>query len=367
MRLLFVFLSISIAQITFAQTSVSKAAKKEFCTRLETIVKEAINGYRSENGLLQRSYTEDHGTDGLYYFIVYSTTFLWPGTTSNLVEVSTSGLEDKQTISLVSRYAKADTKEKAYVQVKKFYSELTPCIIMPLPGQQVRTKNNVLSLAKAMAGIDIVDTNFNLNGIKKRVRVTLGIKEEAKKYFAEMRVSLVLRDEEIFIPKCQALIEVIGQLSTNFSGKYDNVVFSDIQPFGKGVTTETTRYKAKAGFWRSSGAWIENVKLKKDGVVRRDSWGMQSWYSTNSYESALVKYKKLYKELSGCNVVTSSGRQVQLKGEYSEPATMLSGNKKGIIDFKTSTDSDQFFVNIMLEKRDNGYVVWISVTGAKKF
>jgi hypothetical protein len=367
MRLLFVFISFSIAQLTFAQTSGSKKTKKESCSWLETIVKAAINGYSAEKGALQRSYKADYDMDGIYNFDEYYTSFLWPGTTTNLIEVSASGIEDEQTISLVSRYEKTGTKEKAYAQLKKLYSELTPCVITPLPGQRVRAKNNILPLAKAMTAMSIVDTIFNFNGLKRRIKVTLGLKEDTKKYFAEMRVSLLLRDEEVIIPKCKALSDVIRQLSTNFSGNYDNVIFSENLPIANGVTTETTRYKARAGFPGSSGAWIENSKIKKNGVTRRDSWGMKSWYSTYSYENALSKYKKLYSELSGCSIVTPAGRQLQLKGEYSEPATMLSGNKKGIIDFKTSTESEQFFISISLEKDDKGYFVWVSVTGAKKF
>jgi hypothetical protein len=367
MRSFLFFIALSIVQITFAQTSTLKTATKESCTWLETIVKAAISGYSAEKGSLLRSYKEDYDMDGMYYFNEYNTTFLWPGTTPNFIEISTSGVEDEQTISLVSRYQKTDTKEKAYAQLKKLYSELTPCIIMPLPGQRVRTKNNILPLAKAMTSMNIIDTVFNLNGLKRRIKVTLGIKEDTKKYFAEMRVSLVLRDDEVIIPKCQALSDVISQLSTNFSGKYDNVVFSEDVPLINGVSTETTRYKAKAGFPGSNGAWIENSRLKKNGAIRRDSWGMKSWYSSYSYENALSKYKKLYNELLGCNVMTPAGRQIQLKGNYSEPATMLSGNKKGIIDFKTSTESENFFISISLEKDDNGYFVWLSVTRAKNF
>lgn len=369
MRLLFVFISLSISQLTIAQTSGSKTTQKESCRWLETIVKAAINGYSAEKGAFQRSYKEDYFMDGIYNFDEYYTSFLWPGTTPNLIEVSTSGIEDEQTISLISRYEKTDTKEKAYAQLKKLYSELTPCVIIPLPGQQVRTKNNIPPLAKTGVGMSrsLLDTVFNLNGQKRRVSVKLGIKEEAKRYYTEMKVSLLLRDEEVIIPKCKALSDVINQLSTNFSGKYDNVVFSENLPIANGVTTETTRYKARASFPGSSGAWIENSKLKKNGVVKRDSWAMKSWYSSTSYENALSKYKKLYYELLGCSVVTPAGRQVELKGEYSEPRTMMSGTNRGIIDFKTSTDSEQFFVGISLEKDDNGYFVWLSVTRAKKF
>ncbi len=367
MKFFFVFISLSIAQLTFAQAPGSKTTQKESCSWLETIVKAAINGYSAEKGALQRSYKEDYDMNGIYTLEEYYTSFLWPGTTPNFIEVSTSGIEDEQIISLVSRYEKTDTKEKAYAQLKKLYSELTPCVIMPLPGQRVRTKKNILSLAKAMTAMKIVDTIFNFNGLKRRIKISLGLKEAAKKYFAEMRVSLVLRDDEVIIPKCNALSEVIRQLSTNFSGNYDKVVFSENLPIANGVSTETTRYKARAGFPGSSGAWVENSKIKKNGVTRRDSWGLKSWYSTYSYDNALSKYKKLYNDLLGCSVVTPAGRQLQLKGEYSEPATMLSGNKKGIIDFKTSTDSEQFFISISLEKDDNGYFVWLSVTGAKKF
>jgi hypothetical protein len=367
MRSFFVFISILFVQIAFAQTTTSKTTQKESCSWLETIVKAAISGYSAEKGSLQRSYKEDYDMGGIYYFNEYNTSFLWPGTTPNFIEVSTSDIEDEQIISLVSRYEKSDTKEKAYAQLKKIYSELTPCVLTPLPGQRVRTKNNISPLAKAMTSMNIIDTVFNLNGIKRRIKVTLGITEEAKKYFAEMRVSLVLRDDEVIVPKCQALSDVISQLSTNFSGKYDNVIFSEDIPVMNGVSSSTVRYKAKKGFPGSSGAWIENSKLKKNGAIRRDSWGMESWYSSYSYENALSKYKKLYNELSGCSIVTPAGRQVKLQGEYSEPATMLSGNKRGIIDFKTSTDSEQFFISITLEKDDNGYFVWLSVTRAKNF
>jgi hypothetical protein len=354
--------------LLFAQPVSPKASQKESCAWLETIVTAAIKGYGSEKGSLLRSYKEDYFMDGIYNFEEYSTAFLWPGTTSNFIQVSTADTEEEQTVSLVSRFEKADTKEKAYAQLKRFYAELTPCIITPLPGQRVRTKGTVLPLAKAgIAGMNILDTLFDLNGVKKRIRVTLGMKEQSGKYFAEMKVSLVLRDEEVIIPKCQAMSDVIRKLAVNFSGMYGKVLFSEDLPIASGVSTSTVRYKANMEFPGSSGAWIENSRIKKSGVVRRDSWSMKSWFSSYSYEDALGRYKKLYKQLLGCSIVTPAGRRLQLQGTYSEPATMMSGNKRGIIDFKTSTDSEQFFISISLEKDDNGYFVWLTVSGAKKF
>ena len=193
------------------------------------------------------------------------------------------------------------------------------------------------------------------------------MKEDSKKYFAEMKVSLVLRDEEVIIPKCQAMSDVISKLAVSFSGMYGKAIYSKELPLTNGVSTSTERYKANTGFPGSSGAWIENSRLKKNGSIRRDSWSMKSWYSSYSYEHALGIYKKLFNELLGCSIVTPAGRRLQLQGTYSEPKTMMSGNKLGIIDFKTSTESEQFFISVKIEKDDNGYFVWLDVSDAKKF
>ena len=369
MRSIFILIAVLILQIAFAQTPSSNKKLRESCTWLETIVTAAIKNFSTEKRELLRSYKEDYEMGGIYYFEEYSTTFLWPGTVENFIRVSTSDIEDEQTISLISRYQKTDTKEKGYAQLKKLYTELTPCTITPLPNQQVSTKNNLLPITKVLGSgvMPIMQKTFDLAGVKRKVNVRLGLREENKKYYTEMEVSLELRDEEVIVPKCQALSDVIRQLSANFSGNYDNVIFSEDLPIANGVSTSTKRYKAKKWFPGISGAWIENSKIKKNGAVKRDSWSMKSWYSSISYETALSMYKKVYRQLLGCTIVTPAGRQIQLKGDYSEPATMLSGNKRGIIDFKTSTESEQFFVGITLEKEDNGYFVWLSVAGAKKF
>ncbi len=335
-----------VVQAAFSQAIRATTSIPKYCKPLETIVKSAINGFSFEKRDLLRSYKEDYDMGGIYYFEEYSTIFLWPGTGNNFIRVSTSDIEDEQTISLISQHQKVNTKEEGYAQLKQFYRELTPCAISPLPMQQTGTRNNLAPIAKTTTyvGMNIMDTVFNLDGIKRRVAVTLGLKQENKSYYAEMQVSLILRDEEVIVPKCQPLNDVIKQLTVNFSGQYGKLISSKDLPIVNDVSVVTTTYKAIKEFPGSNGGWIENEKVKKNGVIKRESWELKSWYSSYSYENALSKFKKIYKQLLGCTIITPAGRQLQLKADYSEPQTMESGNKRGVIDYKTSTDNEVHFL-----------------------
>jgi hypothetical protein len=369
MRVISILFFCFFIHAVFAQTPKATAPLKKQCEPLEIIVTAAIKGFSAEKRELLRSYEEDYDEGGIYYFQEYSTIFLWPGTAENFIRVSTSGIEDEQTISLISRHQKTDTKEKGYAQLKQLYSQLTPCSITPLTGQQESTQNNLLPITKALGygGRAIMYKIFNLAGAKREVAVRLGLMEENKKYYAEMEVSLKLRDEEVIVPKCQPLNEVIMQLKNNFRGHCGKVVSSTEYPMGNGVSASNITYEVIDKFPGSSGGWIENSKLKKNGLLRRDSWTQKSWYSCYSYENAMSTYKKLYKQLFDCSIVSPAGRQLQLKADYSEPATMGNGAKRGIIDFKTSTSSEDFFISITLEKDADRYFVWLSISNAQKF
>ena len=369
MRLLFILFFCLLTSGLFAQTPKTTAPLKKYCEPLEIIVTAAIKSFSAEKRELLRSYKEDYEMGGIYYFEEFSTVFFWPGTAENFIRVSTSGLEDEQTISLISRHPKTDTKEKGYAQLKQLYSELTPCSITPLAGEKVNTKNNLLPITKALGygGNPIMYKVFNLAGAKRVVAVRLGLIEENKKYYAEMEVSLKLRDDEVIVPKCRALTEVIKQLKNNFTGHYGKVVSSNEYPMVNGVTAPNVTYEVIDEFPGSNGGWIVNSKVKKNGVLRRDSWEQKSWYTCYSYEKALSTYKKLYKQLLDCSIVTPAGRLVQLKADYSEPATMGSGAKRGIIDFKTNSTSESFFISITLEKDADRYLVWLSISNAKMF
>lgn len=333
---------------------------KETCEWIEVFIKSALNNFSDAkfSSTPTRKYTEDYDMGGIYHFEEYDTRFRWPGATRTFLRVSTASDETEQIFSLISPYEDVDTKEKAYAQLKKLYSELTPCTVTPVPGQKAILNGEIPSLEKSLvAGRFIMDATFKLPNGKKRVKVLLSIVEKGKKFFAEMEVQAILEKADIVIPKCNALQTVANQLRKNFAGEYGRLRDSSGFDLRPGSRSQTLTYIAKNQFPGSDGTWIKHTTLNKNGKLSLDNWSLKAWYRSNSFEEGKAQYKKLFQQLQGCTVQSPAGRTIVLTGEYKEPVM----GQVAIFDFKTQSESESFFISITLEKEDNLYYTWLSI------
>jgi hypothetical protein len=354
------------SSLAFSQTGTSK----ESCKRIENVVRSAIYSF----GDIKKKFLRTYDEEALWVFGKYTeyvSGFQWPGTSVNLIRQFTSddfmknaGI-NMNSIGFVSSYPMTDTKEKAYTHLKKFYSGLIPCVITPLPGQKAWLNGALPPLSKAMDLQEVMDTFFIDGQNKRHIRISLGIHLKDKKYCAQMKVELSLGDNNFLAPdpQCDALNQIAKQLATNFSGQYGELTDSKINPPIAGFSTETNYYKANKTFPGSDGTEIVNEKAIMDGKLRRESWEMSAWYGSFSYKQAVDEYKKLYYKLQGCTITSPKGRQTKLEAKYEEP-----GKDGGdVISFNTSTESESFFISIKLEKQDDKYFVFLSVSLAKMY